>query len=336
MLDSANLPRSAPPFPRPAEPSAGATQILRHLLVTPLAVTLQMDSPSEFPPIATVRLRGALGYHLRRRECLTGAPSCTGCTQSAACWYSFAFETPRVSSSPAALDHGDTHHSHPFYLASAPLAAPVLVPGSTLPCLLTIFGSRRTLLPKLLAALEEAGRSGRWGGRFHISSVVSPLKPSVSATLAMALAGPGVLNWPSWEPRPATGDSSVTLRFLSPLRLRVHGQLQRDPDFVTIARALFRRIHLLASLYSSAQLETGWMQALLASAAALIPVAVEWEYVRETRHSGRQHRDIVLDGLFGAIQLAGDVTPLRSFLDVGQWTGIGASTGHGFGCYVLE
>lgn len=61
-----------------------------------------------------------------------------------------------------------------------------------------------------------------------------------------------------------------------------------------------------------------------------------WRYVREDRTSGRQRCSIPFDGVLGEAPLAGDLTPLWPFLEVGQWIGLGASTGHGMGCYAAE
>jgi hypothetical protein len=112
--------------------------------------------------------------------------------------------------------------------------------------------------------------------------------------------------------------------------------VQRHPTFGEFVRALLRRIHVLASLYSQAELERGWATPLLASAQIARTIGQEWRYVRETRFSGRQRQDVVLDGVWGGMEVVGELSALWSFLEVGQWLGVGASTAHGFGCYTVE
>ena len=43
-----------------------------------------------------------------------------------------------------------------------------------------------------------------------------------------------------------------------------------------------------------------------------------------------------MDGVLGGGDVAGDLTRLWPFLELGQWAGVGSSTSHGFGCYRLE
>ena len=310
--------------------------MLSSLRVTPLQVVLQMQSTWTGPALKTLLLRSGLGFHLRRRECLTGAQQCAGCARQRECWYSFAFESPADLLSGSALQRRDGQNAHPFYLASAPIAQRILPPGTDLPCLLTVFGQPEPLLSRLLWALEEAGISGKWGGAFRIRSVISPLRPSVRLSADGRSGREEDLQWPHWRVPPPRAVRGVRLRFLSPLRLRIQGTLVAQPSFPEIVRALLRRIHILSGLYGSITPPAGWTLPLLEQAAQATPLTDSWSYFAEHRASGRQKRHIRIDGICGEISLAGDLAGLWPFLDLCQWIGIGASTGHGLGAYVLD
>jgi hypothetical protein len=295
-----------------------------------------MESVWRGPAIKTLLLRSGLGYHMRRRECLTGAPDCQGCQRQAECWYAFAFDSPAAAFPETGLTRLDDHTAHPYFFASAPLFDSELAAGTQLPCLLTLFGRAEPLLNRLLGSLEEAGRSGRWGGRFRIRQVVSPLVPDRRLEGGQCTREASSGWWPAWripEPRPV---DAARLRFLSPLRLRIQGKVQRQPTFPEMMRALLRRIHVLAGLYGAAKLPDEWKPPLLEQAARAVTLQREWTYVREDRHSGRQRRSIPLDGVLGEVTVAGDLSALWPFLDVGQWVGMAAGTGHGLGAYVLD
>jgi len=141
--------------------------------------------------------------------------------------------------------------------------------------------------------------------------------------------------WPWWSPS-EHNEQLIRLRFLSPLRIRVRGKVLRDPQFPEIVRALLRRLHVLGTLYGGLHLQQKWTLPLLEQSNAVLPIYSDWHYVKEQRYSGRQQSNKMLDGSFGEIAMAGELATLLPFLDAGQWTGIGASTGRGFGTYVLE
>jgi hypothetical protein len=311
-------------------------QILRRLRVTPLQVVLITGSAWRGPAVKSLLLRSALGFHLRRRECSTGAPRCEGCPRIRECWYSLAFESPASLFPDAGLHHTDLRVAHPFYLASAPVWDRRLEPGAALPLLLTLAGRPGPLLGRLIESLEEAGRSGRWGGYFHIDRVVSPLNPAIRLHNAVRWREAAGVPWPHWPVPQRRAVAAVRLRFLSPLRLRIRGVVQRRPEFSSIVGALLRRLHVLAALYGRARLEGDWKRPLIRQAANLTVVSQSWRYHREERWSGRQEQSIPIDGMLGEIAVAGDLSGLWPFLDVGQWLGVGATTGHGCGAYVLD
>ena len=129
---------------------------------------------------------------------------------------------------------------------------------------------------------------------------------------------------------------AMSLSFLSPVRIITDKRLARDPSFADIVRALLRRIHILATLYSQVNLEKGWAQPLIELAQTIRTVDSHWDYVCETRRSGSQQRDIPMDGVIGGMTVVGDLTRFKPFFDAGQWIGIGKTTSHGMGCYVVE
>lgn len=302
-----------------------------HLRITPVTVVLLVERDWHGSRIKSLLLRSGLGVHLRRRECLTGAPTCAGCARKADCWYSIAFDTEAAATGGARLQHGDAHRPHPYYLTAAPDFRSRLEAGTELAVRLCVFGNPEPLFGKLLAAIAEAGGSGNWGGPFRIDRVVSLVNP------LQRTHGVKPFPFPSWSPPEARDVWRLRIRMTSPLRIREKGQLVRQPDFVRFVLALGRRIHLLAGMYSTdVELPRGWSLELAALAAACDVEAYDWQYLREERTSGRQKREVPMDGMLGGLAVQGRLTELYPFLLAGQWMGVGASTGHGLGGYWVE
>ena len=111
--------------------------------------------------------------------------------------------------------------------------------------------------------------------------------------------GPTVIAFPGWQPPPSRETTRVRIQLTSPLRLGSGGKLIERAGFVEFARALFRRIHILASLYSRAAVDRGWSLDLINHAAVRQATPRNWCYVREARTSGSQHSRVVMDGILG-------------------------------------
>lgn len=305
--------------------------ILSRLRVTPVQLVLEAVDPWNGPRWKGLLLRSAVGFHLRQRECLTGAPTCAGCGVAADCWYAYAFETPASLASAPGLRHADLYRPHPYFLSAAPAQELELRPGATLPCLLTLMGASEPSLVRLAGALDLAGRSGRWGGRFRIARMTSPLDPRVELPVKDPPDCAAAVHWPAWKIPDESGARAIRIQTIAPLRLRRRGTLIRKPAFGDIIQALTRRVHLLAQTFAELDLPPGWADELLERANGTRLLRAEWEYDCETRFSGRQKQRIPLDGVMGTLEVSGDLGPLWAYLDLARWIGIGSSTSHGFG-----
>src|SRR5437867_3073064 len=121
-------------------PSQPVDQIvLSHLRITPLNVVFLTEEDWAGPAVKTPLLRSALGFHLRERECLTGAASCDGCLRKRDCWYATAFESSAETCPAGALEHGDRRVPHPFYMATGEMRLE-LERGTEMQCRLGLFG----------------------------------------------------------------------------------------------------------------------------------------------------------------------------------------------------
>src|SRR5262249_18181784 len=96
-----------------------------------------------------------------------------------------------------------------------------------------------------------------------------------------------VLGTPAaWSVRPEAGPvRRVRLDFLTPLRMRTEGRYNASPDFGEIARALLRRLHLLAAIYASGDGVGESLRPLLAQTDAVVTEAASFRMFQWGRTS---------------------------------------------------
>jgi len=128
---------------------------------------------------------------------------------------------------------------------------------------------------------------------------------------------------------------SVRLRFVTPLRLVVDGELCRDPQFYILARNLLRRLNNVVSFHcgKAAALPVG-PRLDVAETVRLTGRKTRW-YDWE-RYSKRQDQRMKLGGLLGELSYEGDLTEFVPLLVLGSWVNLGKGTSFGLGRYRLE
>lgn len=284
------------------------------------------EQPIHLPGFAGATLRGALGHALRELSCMTGMASCDSCPLLRSCRYPALFEpktlgiaSPRQPTPP------------PPYLLRSPVTRPhTLRPGETFHFEMAVFGLGREDLELITRAWQRALYKGLGTrpGRARLTAV----EHYQGEEWAEVWQADGA-KWRSHRAeiesgRPPWGLESVTLRFVSPVRLQHRGQLcqpaQLTPAIVTTA--LVRRLNLLA------RPET--LPAVPACDGLLL--ATKMRMYRWERQSSRQQRAIRLDGLLGDIRLTGtNLMAWWPWLWLGQFTHLGKNVSHGLGQYRL-
>lgn len=129
----------------------------------------------------------------------------------------------------------------------------------------------------------------------------------------------------------------VRLRFTTPTRIRVEGDLQTSLSFALLVRSLLRRVSLLSELHGSSKLELDYRG--LIARAAQVSVGESWLRWHDwERYSNRQETKMKLGGFLGEVEYGG--AAVRDFLPLlfaGELLHVGAGTSFGLGkFYVAE
>jgi len=128
--------------------------------------------------------------------------------------------------------------------------------------------------------------------------------------------------------------SSLTIDFLTPLRLKAKGDLVTRLTFSLLFERLAQRLTLLAAFYGT--------NSRVPDFTSLIDRSREIEVSADTlhwydweRYSFRQKTTMSLGGLRGKISFKGNLTPFMPFLRLGEQVNVGQSTSFGLGKYEI-
>ena len=129
--------------------------------------------------------------------------------------------------------------------------------------------------------------------------------------------------------------SAVTLHFLTPLRLKVKGDLVTKLTFPLFFERLAQRLTLLSAFYNSTVAPPDF-SALLALAQNIAVTDDELHWYDCERYSARQKDTMKFGGIRGRISFSGELGPFMPWLKLGEKVNVGQSTTFGLGRYGVE
>lgn len=275
--------------------------------------------------------RGAFGWALRELVCVTGQADCRGCLLMAGCAYQRIFETA-VKNPERGVS---THAPHPFVL-HAPGPSPRALERGEIHVDLCLLGQAGELLPAVTAAMQRAAAGGVAGARnrlrlrrmdqWHHGRWEPIYRPGWD--------GLRLLPPESGEQPPAFPGGPVTIRLLSPLRLKQGGRLV-GPERLTprvFMYALYARMRRLAAHYAAA-MDRHWPE--VPQHRQFRESCLRWQEL--DRYSSRQGRKHGIGGLLGSFTM--DLDGLEEAWPLfwhGQFLHVGKCTSMGHGAYRIQ
>ena len=307
--------------------------------VSVFRIKIKGEEKIPLPEFPGVTLRGAFGMALKRVTCVTREKNCETCMLNQKCVYATSFENIFTGDSP--FLKGTDRAPHPVLIYPLELGKSVTRKGATYTFGLTVFGNKRDYLPYYVYALVRLGKIGlgKQRGKFRVISVKEKLHPRgqreiydpKTETLSFEGEGTPVYNLLNAKTR----REKVTLRAVTPLRLRVERKLQREPQLTHILKSAAFRLRLLSSLYSDEPIDlfTDLDFDSLQNGIEVMESLFEWWEI--SRYSRRQERGMNLGGAMGHMVLQGNLWKIYPLLNVGRLLHVGKNTGFGLGRYEL-
>ncbi len=298
-----------------------------------LRTTLSAEEPAVLPPFLGSMLRGAFGHALRRMVCVMGPEqACADCGLRQACSYTRLFE-PYVEGEPPPFLRGIDQAVRPYVFEPLDEGGR-LMPGGTLCFDLLLFGQAADLAAYTVLAVERMARVGLGMQRvaFRLQKVEA-LAPDGSAQEVFRAGAPlsGARISAAVPPAAPLPEGEVTLRFETPLRIKVRDHLNDRPRFRDLAFNMLRRILELAHFHVPGAVIDWNFRPLLDQADDVRITAADLAWHDWERFSQRQGTTMKLGGLVGTMKLAGDLAPFTPLLRTAEVVHIGKGATFGLG-----
>lgn len=292
------------------------------------------------PPYKGAVFRGAFGAAFRRVTCIAPKTDCFSCARRNRCLYVTLFEPPPPTGYTDARKFSQA--PRPYVLNPPVTRRQSFRPGETLEFKLVLIGPAIEALPNFIHIFIEIGRRGLGPerGRYALEQVdclqngaQHPIFEGSSCTFTNFTLTP--------EPLVFSGDAgvrTVSLNFLTPLRLKKNGKLVTRLTFPLIFCRLAQRLSLLTAFYGDhvPSPPTIDLTLLLDQAQQLTVLEDEMHWYDWERYSSRQDANMNLGGLRGSITFAGHLKPFLPFLRLGAQVNLGQGTTFGLGGYEIN
>lgn len=307
--------------------------------------TTQVQTPLVLDEHYGSALRGSFFQAIWRTFCTNkDAESCAACPLHTMCPVS-ALVAPLREENPRGQDI-----PRPYILLTALSELRRYEPGEVFGFGLTFFGSIIQLLPYLMLSLKELEAAGLGQrvqgqrGRFQVTQVESyhPWQgtrevvyqrgqPSVQVP-ALAVTREDVQARVAQLP-----DETITLTFLTPIRLVDRDRLVKRAEFRPLLHRLLDRFVALEAAYgqgASLTREEIWGLSERAEQVECVQDETRWDEYRS--YSSRLGRATPISGLLGRATFHGDLAPFREWLVWGELIHVGKSCVKGNGWYKVE
>lgn len=331
-----------------------------HLTLARYEFRLSACSPCALPAFLGSTLRGAFGHALKKVSCSMAHEDCTRCWLTEACTYPLVFEGtlrqaarsrretpphPYIFRSPLPqLDDQATARNKADNYNTSRVVERHFKAGDQLSFELLLLGEAATRFPYVILAVKTMAENGLGFARapFELDAAYSIAPDGTRHTIfdcthpqtGFAVPTPATLtDFVAARFDEASIDDCLKLRLLTPLRLRVEGELSANISFELLLRNVMRRLHLLLTAFSPEPFAADY-RAVLDLAAHITTRCSRLAWYDLDRYSNRQQAKQKLGGITGEVEYTGDeLAGFAPLIFAGELLHIGGATVFGLGRY---
>lgn len=297
----------------------------------------RFTTEARLPAFKGSTLRGAFGHALKRVVCALRRKTCADCLLSTSCVYSLVFENPAGPPDKSANDlpAKTLGRPHPYVLQPPLDHRRAYETGEAFSFGLALFGPANDFLPHLVYAVERMGETGLGRGgkngrsRFMLEAVESRgvlLYDGAAKTLRQGHE----LTSHDLQPPAAGPLDSLTVRFLTPLRLKHHNRFQQTLPFHLLIRAALRRIATLEEAFGQGEPALDY-RGLVRRAEQVVTRESDCRWSEIERYSNRQQTGMLIGGLLGEVVYEGELGEFLPLFKYCAVTHLGKQTAFGLG-----
>ncbi len=287
------------------------------------------------PPYKGSTFRGGFGHALRRVICTNRGEACISCTLRSTCIYPYIFET----TSPK--DEKSEDSPHPFIIEPPIDEKQHYTTDDQLNLHLILIGRAIDYIPYFILAFEELGRIGIGSdrGKYRIERVTNISREKEALIYDgnshirddyQVIDSADLFNETSQLDR-----QQITLRFLTPTRIKYKGKLTKDLNFEIVLRNLLRRLSWLAEIHCDEKWDIDYKTLIKSAKERVKTVYSDLRWHDWERYSQRQDKKLKMGGFMGDITFEGDLAEFLPFLKLGEYLHIGKGTVYGLGKYEI-
>jgi hypothetical protein len=166
-----------------------------------------------------------------------------------------------------------------------------------------------------------------------------PIERSAVATASGTTSIAAGAGSPMAQPRSRNSECAildeVTLRFLTPTRMRLKGRVIENPSFAQLISSLSLRLSMLAETFADAPLSYDY-KSMIERAHEVTTRDSTLRLMALDRFSNRRGGKLELDGFMGDVTFAGPaIQQLLPLLVAGEFLHVGSGTAFGLGRYLI-
>lgn len=302
--------------------------------ISSLKFILSSKDGNEMAPFIGSTIRGAFGNILKDLYCVEPLGKCSVCMLRSNCIYTYLFESGWYFSTGEKQGPGvpQPYVFEPQIRLENNLETEIELG-------LLLFGAGIKHLPVFIFAIKQIEK---WGlGRERIPFRLEKVEDRFGEKLLWnknrvnMVERPTSKTWDNYlqEAFLLKDTKRCQIKLTTPLRMKEEGKLNEELKFRTIINAVVRRWNALNKYYGNGQNRDERELIKLAESIPSGTLDLRWEDME--RYSRRQDRRMMLGGLMGIMECAGELEPFMPWLLLGQDIHIGKNTSFGLGKYEL-
>ncbi|MCD6460505.1 CRISPR system precrRNA processing endoribonuclease RAMP protein Cas6 [bacterium] len=303
--------------------------MLSALRIVELSCTIKFQQSTHFAFIGTT-LRGGFGYVFRRVCNGLKVSQPDGTTHDV---YSMIFDTPVPENSEIMRKY--PFSPHPFVFS--------LIDNNHDSCSdehhkrikIIVVGNAIKYIPYFVYAIKELGIAGL--GKHHIPFNLLSVTDSENTLLYehdkwLNLDGYSIIDNNKIDNLSSTLQlkDNISLKFLTPCRIKYQGHFTDKIDFHVLVRNLLRRLSSLSYFHCGEHPDIDY-KLLIEQASEVQTVESNFRWIDQSRYSTRQKRSMSLGGVVGSATYEGNIQPFIELLLWGELLHVGKGTSFGLG-----
>lgn len=292
--------------------------------------------------------RGGFGNVFRKIACTLKRQSCLECPLKLRCIYAYVFETFPTESAQIMNMNKYEKIPHPFVIEPPETGSnKVYPPGERFDFYLILIGKAVEHLPYFIYTFYELGKTGigKGRGRYRIAEIIKCKKQDRNWIEEISIFSDSKKMLKQTESdkifipedySPSGSKNTLSLHFITPVRIKYKRDLVVRPEFHIIIRNLLRRLLFLYYFHCEEKTPQWNHKEIINLAESVVIKSSNLKWFDWERYSSRQDVRMKLGGLLGEITYYGDIEPFIPLIQAGEILHVGKNTSFGLGKYFIK